>query len=91
MNAGRSYLQISLFKPEDESHDLTEWDKKFLANSSFDEETKSDEETNDDSLVPQDDDGSGDEWSEYVDRGWKKHGHYDAREDIEGLEDVEWM
>ncbi|RHY99894.1 hypothetical protein DYB35_013663, partial [Aphanomyces astaci] len=90
MNAGRSYLQISLFKPEDESHDLTEWDKKFLANSSFDEETKSDEETNDDSLVPQDDDGSGDEWSEYVDRGWKKHGHYDATEDIKGLEDVEW-
>ncbi|RHY16207.1 hypothetical protein DYB36_013286 [Aphanomyces astaci] len=90
MNAGRSYLQISLFKPEDESHDLTEWDKKFLANSSFDEETKSDEETNDDSLAPQDDDGSGDEWSEYVDRGWKKHGHYDATEDIEGLEDVEW-
>ncbi|RHZ40402.1 hypothetical protein DYB26_015678, partial [Aphanomyces astaci] len=90
MNAGRSYLQISLFKPEDESHDLTEWDKKFLANSSFDEETKSDEETNDGSLAPQDDDGSGDEWSEYVDRGWKKHGHYDATEDIEGLEDVEW-
>ncbi|RQM10760.1 hypothetical protein B5M09_011586, partial [Aphanomyces astaci] len=90
MNAGRSYLQISLFKPEDESHDLTEWDKKFLANSSFDEETKSDEETNDGSLAPQDDDSSGDEWSEYVDRGWKKHGYYDATEDIEGLEDVEW-
>ncbi|RHZ26132.1 hypothetical protein DYB37_012481 [Aphanomyces astaci] len=79
-----------LVQAEDESHDLTEWDKKFLANSSFDEETKSDEETNDGSLAPQDDDGSGDEWSEYVDRGWKKHGHYDATEDIEGLEDVEW-
>ncbi|RHY88337.1 hypothetical protein DYB35_011846, partial [Aphanomyces astaci] len=73
MNAGRSYLQISLFKSEDESHDLTERDNKFIANSSFDEETKSDEETNDGSLVPQDDDGSEDEWSEYVDRGWKKH------------------
>ncbi|RHY79504.1 hypothetical protein DYB31_009991 [Aphanomyces astaci] len=63
---------------------------KFLAKSSFDEETKSDEGTNDGSLAPQDDDGSGDEWSEYVDRGWKKHRHYDATEDIQGLEDVEW-
>ncbi|RHZ31806.1 hypothetical protein DYB37_013147, partial [Aphanomyces astaci] len=83
-------VHISLFKPEDESHDLTEWDKKFLANSSFDEETKSDEEINDGSLARQDDDGSGDEWSKFVDRGWKKHRHYDATEDIKGLEDVEW-
>ncbi|ETV89235.1 hypothetical protein H257_00591 [Aphanomyces astaci] len=83
-------LPANLLKSEDESHDLTERDNKFIANSSFDEETKSDEETNDGSLAPQDDDGSEDEWSEYVDRGWKKHGHYDATEDFEGLEDVEW-
>ncbi|ETV71572.1 hypothetical protein H257_13241 [Aphanomyces astaci] len=83
---GTKFLQISLFKPEDESHNLTEWDKKFIANSSFDEETKSDEEINDGSLARQDDDDSGDEWSKFVDRGWKKHGHYDATEDIEGLE-----
>ncbi|RHY55153.1 hypothetical protein DYB30_007281, partial [Aphanomyces astaci] len=61
---------------------------KFLAKSSFDEETKSDEGTNDSSLAPQDDDGSGDEWSEYVDRGWKKHRHYDATEDEDSKDDT---
>ncbi|CAK5128501.1 unnamed protein product, partial [Aphanomyces euteiches] len=61
---------------------------KFLTDSSFDEENKDDEETKND-MQPVDD-GSDDEWSEYVERGWKKHGNYDTTEDIEGLEDVEW-
>ncbi|KAH9133946.1 hypothetical protein AeRB84_020140, partial [Aphanomyces euteiches] len=77
MNAGRSYLQISSFVPG------------FLTDSSFDEENKDDEETKND-MQPVDD-GSDDEWSEYVERGWKKHGNYDTTEDIEGLEDVEWI
>ncbi|KAF0728663.1 hypothetical protein Ae201684_013621 [Aphanomyces euteiches] len=67
---------------------MTEWNMKFLTDSSFDEENKDDEETKND-MQPVDD-GSDDEWSEYVEHGWKKHGNYDTTEDIEGLEDVEW-
>ncbi|CAK4896435.1 unnamed protein product, partial [Aphanomyces euteiches] len=89
MNAGRSYLQISSFVPDEELHEMTEWNMKFLTDSSFDEENKDDEETKND-MQPVDD-GSDDEWSEYVERGWKKHGNYDTTEDIEGLEDVEWI
>ncbi|CAK4428196.1 unnamed protein product, partial [Aphanomyces euteiches] len=88
MNAGRSYLQISSFVPDEELHEMTEWNMKFLTDSSFDEENKDDEETKND-MQPVDD--SDDEWSEYVERGWKKHGNYDTTEDIEGLEDVEWI
>ncbi|CAK4759545.1 unnamed protein product, partial [Aphanomyces euteiches] len=89
MNAGGSYLQIPSFVPEEELHEMTEWNMKFLTDSSFDEENKDDEETKND-MQPVDD-GSDDEWSEYVERGWKKHGNYDTTEDIEGLEDVEWI
>ncbi|KAH9099411.1 hypothetical protein Ae201684P_018427 [Aphanomyces euteiches] len=89
MNAGRSHLQISSYVPEEELHEMTEWNMKFLTDSSFDEENKGDEEAKNDMLPV--DDGSGDEWSEYVERGWKKHGNYDTTEDIEGLEDVEWI
>ncbi|CAK4445595.1 unnamed protein product, partial [Aphanomyces euteiches] len=85
MNAGRSHLQISSYVPEEELHEMTEWNMKFLTDSSFDEENKGDEEAKNDMLPV--DDGSGDEWSEYVERGWKKHGNYDTTEDIEGLED----
>ena len=48
MNAGRSFLQISSFVPEEESHEMTEWNMKFLTNSSFDEENKEDEEKKED-------------------------------------------
>ncbi|CAK4294540.1 unnamed protein product, partial [Aphanomyces euteiches] len=89
MNAGGSYLQIPSFVPEEELHEMTERNMKFLTDSSFDEENKDDEETKND-MQPVDD-GSDDEWSEYVERGWKKHGNYDTTEDIEGLEDVEWI
>ncbi|CAK4378278.1 unnamed protein product, partial [Aphanomyces euteiches] len=89
MNAGRSHLQISSYVPEEELHEMTEWNMKFLTDSSFDEENKGDEEAKND-MQPVDD-GSDDEWSEYVERGWKKHGNYDTTEDIEGLEDVEWI
>ncbi|KAH9126365.1 hypothetical protein AeMF1_003204 [Aphanomyces euteiches] len=89
MNAGRSYLQISSYVPEEELHEMTERNMKFLTDSSFDGENKDDEETKNDMLPV--DDGNDDEWSEYVERGSKKHGNYDTTEDIEGLEDVEWI
>ncbi|KAH9121393.1 hypothetical protein AeMF1_006865, partial [Aphanomyces euteiches] len=53
MNAGRSYLQISSFVPDEELHEM-KWNMKFLTDSSFDDENKDDKETKND-MQPVDD------------------------------------
>ena len=88
----RSYLEIYSNTVEDESHEITEFDMKLLNEEKVKEDVEDVDGGDRDQPADAAIDDSDDDWSEQVDREWKKKGNdtFGTAKDIEACESVKW-